>query len=265
MDNECELFANTLPLPLTVNLGDMAMIGNLSEIQAVILAGGLGTRLRPAVADLPKVLAPVLGRPWLLFLLDQLAGADIRQVVLLTGYKAGQVQEEIRDTYRGMCLTYSAEPTPLGTAGAVRAALPCLTGDAILLMNGDSYCAVDLSALREFHCRQHADITMVLAQVSDASRFGTVRIDVDERVIAFDEKTQSGGGWINAGVYFLAKSLIEEIAPRRQVSLEKEMFLRWIGRQAVYAFRTDAPFLDIGTPESYAQAAEFFSAPKTKA
>jgi NDP-sugar pyrophosphorylase family protein len=258
MENECELFANTLPLPLTVKLGDMAMIGSLSDVHAVILAGGLGTRLRPAVADLPKVLAPVLGRPWLLFILDQLAGADIRQVVLLTGHKAGQVRDEIGDHYRGMRLTYSPEPTPLGTAGAVRAALPCLTGDAILLMNGDSYCAVDLNALCEFHSRQHADISMVLARSSDASRFGMVRVDTQERVIAFDEKTQSGGGWINAGVYFLAKSLIEEIAPHRQVSLEKEMFPHWIGRRAAYAFRTEGPFLDIGTPESYAQAAAFF-------
>src|SRR6516225_2760963 len=119
MENECELFANTLPLPLTVKLGDMAMIGSLSDVHAVILAGGLGTRLRPAVADLPKVLAPVLGRPWVLFLLDQLAGAGLRHVVLLTGYKAGQVRDEIGDHYRGMHLTYSTEPTPLGTAGAV--------------------------------------------------------------------------------------------------------------------------------------------------
>jgi NDP-sugar pyrophosphorylase family protein len=236
----------------------MDLIGSLSEIQAVILAGGLGTRLRPAVADRPKVLAPVLGRPWALFLLDQLADGGIRQVILLTGYKAGQVQEEIGDAYRGMRLTYSTESTPLGTAGAVCAALPLLTGAAILLMNGDSYCAVDLAALREFHERRQADISMVLARSADASRFGMVRVDTVERVVAFEEKTQSGGGWINAGVYFLARSLIEEIAPRRQVSLEKEMFSGWIDRKAFYAYRTDGPFLDIGTPESYAQAAAFF-------
>jgi NDP-sugar pyrophosphorylase family protein len=240
----------------------MALIASLSEVQAVILAGGLGTRLRPAVADLPKVLAPVLGRPWVLFLLDQLAGAGLRHVVLLTGYKAGQVRDEIGDHYRGMHLTYSTEPTPLGTAGAVRAALPFLTGDAILLMNGDSYCGVNLDALRAFHCRRNADISMVLAQVSDASRFGTVRMDTDERVIGFDEKTQSGSGWINAGIYFLAKPLIEKIAPHRPVSLEKEMFPRWIGRTAFYAFRTDGPFLDIGTPEWYAQATAFFDPQK---
>jgi D-glycero-alpha-D-manno-heptose 1-phosphate guanylyltransferase len=227
-------------------------------MQAVVLAGGLGTRLRPVVADWPKVLATVHGRPWAMFLLDQLANAGIRQVVLLTGFKADQVQNALGEVYRGMRLVYSRESTPLGTAGAVRAALPLLINRAILLMNGDSYCAVDLAALREFHFRREADFSMVLAQSPDASRFGTVRVREDGRVVGFEEKTQSAGGWINAGIYLMATSLIAEIAPHRQISLEKEMFPPWIGRKAFYGFHTNGRFLDIGTPESYAQATAFF-------
>jgi len=236
----------------------MDLVGSLSDVQAVVLAGGLGTRLRPAVADRPKVLAPVHGRPWMMFLLDQLGDAGVRQVVLLTGFKADQVQDALGDDYRGMRLEYSQENTPLGTAGAVRAALPLLTSPVILLMNGDSYCAVDLAALREFHCRREADLNMVLAQSPDASRFGTVRVREDGRVVGFEEKTQSAGGWINAGIYLMATALIAEIAPHRQVSLEKEMFPAWIGCKAFYAFHTEGRFLDIGTPESYAQATAFF-------
>jgi len=232
--------------------------GSLSDVQAVVLAGGLGTRLRAAVADRPKVLAPIHGRPWVTFLLNQLADAGVRHVVMLTGFKADQVQNALGDDYRGMRLVYAQESTPLGTAGAVRAALPLLTSPAILLLNGDSYCAADLADLREFHGRREADLTIVVARSPDASRFGTVRAQEDGRVVGFEEKTQSAGGWINAGIYLLATTLIAEIAPHRHVSLEKEMFPAWIARKAFYAFHTDGRFLDIGTPESYAQATAFF-------
>src|SRR5438105_3788922 len=122
------------------------MAGNHLGVSAAILAGGLGTRLRPAVADRPKVLAPIHGRPYLTFLLDQLADAFIEEVVLLTGFQAGQVRRTLGETYAGMRLLYSEEPAPLGTAGAVRWALDKLSLPTILLLNGDSYCDVHLSA-----------------------------------------------------------------------------------------------------------------------
>src|SRR5437879_601155 len=110
------------------------------DVTAAILAGGLGTRLRSVIADRPKVLAPVGGRPYLTYLLDQLAKAAVREVVLLTGYGAEQVRDALGATYAGMRLVHAAEPAPLGTAGALRHALPHLRSPAVLLMNGDSYC-----------------------------------------------------------------------------------------------------------------------------
>src|SRR5437667_6347363 len=126
------------------------MAGNVG-ITAAILAGGLGTRLRHTVADRPKVLAPVGGRHYLAYLLDQLAGAGISEVVLLTGHRAEQVQSTFGESYAGMGLRYSAEPAPLGTGGAVRRALPLFSAPTILLLNGDSYCDVDLDAFVERH------------------------------------------------------------------------------------------------------------------
>jgi len=230
-----------------------------SMITAGVLAGGLGTRLRPSVADRPKVLAPVGGKPYLTVLLDQLAGAGIAEVVLLTGYRAEQIRDAFGETYAGMRRLYSVESAPLGTGGAVRRALPLFSASTILLLNGDSYCDVDLDAFQKFHNQCAADISLVLTHVADTSRFGTVQFAPDGRVKRFDEKGTAGGmGWINAGVYLVARPLLEEIEAEQPVSLERQMFPMWLSRYACSAYRCSGRFLDIGTPESYAQAEAFF-------
>src|SRR5262245_6608804 len=137
---------------------------------AAILAGGLGTRLRSVVADRPKVLAPVAGRPFLAYLLDQLEAAGIQETVLLVGFGADQVRSAFGNKYGEMKLVYSVEPEPLGTAGAVRRALPLLAGETIILLNGDSYCGVDLGAFRSFHEAHGHAASLCLARVDNASR-----------------------------------------------------------------------------------------------
>jgi NDP-sugar pyrophosphorylase family protein len=229
------------------------------DVTAAILAGGLGTRLRSVVADRPKVLAPVGGRPYLTYLLDQLAGASIREVVLLTGDRAAQVREALGETYAGLRLIYSAEPTPLGTAGALRRALPHLSAPAVLLLNGDSYCDVNLDAFRLFHREQGAGVSLVLARVAGASRFGQVRVGRGGRIVRFAEKCEArGAGWINAGVYLLDRGLIEEAPLRRPLSLERDLLPGWVAGGRVCGFQCEGRFLDIGTPESYAEAEMFF-------
>jgi D-glycero-alpha-D-manno-heptose 1-phosphate guanylyltransferase len=229
-------------------------------LTAAILCGGLGTRLRPAVADRPKALAPVRGRPFLTFLLDRLAAASVGEVVLLTGYRADQVYDALGHTYAGMGLLYSEEPAPLGTAGAVRHALPCLSGRTVLLLNGDSYCDVDLGAFAAFHRRHAADASLVLAPARDASRFGRVRTGPAGRVTHFEEKGSApGAGWVNAGVYLFDRRLIEDLPPGRPASLERDVFSGWAGGGRLHGFRCRGRFLDIGTPESYAEAERFFA------
>jgi NDP-sugar pyrophosphorylase family protein len=228
-------------------------------LTAAILCGGLGTRLRPVVADRPKPLAPVHGRPLLTYLLDQLAAARVREVVLLTGYRADKVRAALGDRYAGMRLVYSAEPTPLGTAGAVRLALPTLAGPTALLLNGDSYCDVDLAAFRASHRRRAADVSVVLARVPDASRFGRVEVSRDGRVRRFREKEAAAGrAWINAGVYLIERRLLEALRPGRPLSLERDLFPAWAAGARLFGFRCRGRFLDIGTPESFAEAGRFF-------
>jgi len=236
------------------------MTDALTNLTGAILAGGLGTRLRSRIADRPKVMAPVRGRPYLTYLLDQLAGAGLRDVVLLTGFMADLVQATLGDSYAGMRLAYSAEPAPLGTGGALRLALPLLSTPAVLLLNGDSYCDVAVPELWAFHQRQRAAVSLTLCQVADTSRFGGVRL-VGDRVERFDEKQAAGGpGCINAGVYIINRNRVEEIPPGRPVSLEREMFPAWANDGCVHGFLCSGRFLDIGTPESYTEAETFFRA-----
>jgi D-glycero-alpha-D-manno-heptose 1-phosphate guanylyltransferase len=230
------------------------------DVSAAILAGGRGSRLRPVVADRPKVLAPVHGRPYITFLLDKLVDASLQEVVLLTGFQAEQVRHTLGETYSGMRLIYSREPSPLGTAGAVRWALSKLSGTTVLLLNGDSYCDVDLAAFRNFHDERTAEISLVLAKAPEASRFGNVRVDRHGRIKRFQEKTEMpAGGWINAGTYLLERPLIEEIPVGRESSLEGDLFPAWVDSKRFYGFRCAGRFLDIGTPKAYAQVESFFS------
>src|SRR5262245_57273046 len=190
------------------------MEGRLEDVTAAVLAGGLGTRLRSRIADRPKVLAPVHGRPYLAYLLEQVAEAGVRDVALLTGYRADQVRSAFGATYAGLRLTYSFEHSPLGTAGSLRQALPYLRSSTILVLNGDSYCAASLADFREFHHRQSADFSLVLTLVDDNSRYGRVHVGPDDRVLRFEEKSSaSGPGWVNAGIYLVNRTLIEEISP----------------------------------------------------
>jgi NDP-sugar pyrophosphorylase family protein len=234
------------------------------DVTAAILAGGLGTRLRSVVTDRPKVLAPVCGRPYLTYLLDQLAAASVREVVLLTGHAADQVRDTLGETHAGLRLMYSAEPIPLGTGGALRNALPHLSAQTVLLLNGDSYCDVDLTAFVHFHRAEPAGASLVLVRVPEASRFGQVRGGRTGRILRFEEKGEAQGpGWINAGVYLIDRALLAGVPPGRALSLERDLLPGWVAERQVRGYRCDGRFLDIGTPESYAEAEEFFAAAGT--
>jgi D-glycero-alpha-D-manno-heptose 1-phosphate guanylyltransferase len=231
---------------------------NLSHITAAILAGGLGSRLRPVVADRPKVLAEVKARPFIFYLLDQLAAVRVRQVVLCTGYLAHQVKDTLGETYGPMNLLYSQEPSPLGTGGALCFALPLLESETVLVLNGDSFCEANLRAFCLVHRLRGAQASLLLAEVTDTGRFGWVELDEEGRITGFREKGKAtGSGWVNGGIYLINRSLLETIPPQRTVSLEQDLFPAWIGR-GLYGFRSQGRFIDIGIPESLAGAETFF-------
>jgi NDP-sugar pyrophosphorylase family protein len=234
------------------------MSERLEHIPAVILVGGLGTRLRPVLPDHQKVVAPVAGRPFVFRLLDQLADAGLQRVVLCTGYKAEQVAELVGTTYRGLSIDYAPEPVPLGTAGALRQALPLLHCDTVLAMNGDSFCEVNLAALWDAHGKSRANSSLVVIEVPETRKGGRVTFDEQCAITSFVEKGVSQtAGWISAGIYLLQRTVLESIPSGRAVSIEREVFPAWIGR-GLYAFRTTGKFLDIGTPESYSAAQQVF-------
>jgi NDP-sugar pyrophosphorylase family protein len=232
---------------------------DLSSIPAAILAGGLGTRLRPVWADRPKVLAPVGGRPFITYLLDHLADAGIREVWLLTGVGAEHVTRALGASYGSLRLHYSVETKPLGTGGAVRRALPQIDAKRLFVLNGDSYSDVDGSLLATHHVGRNAGATLALVNATETARFGRVILDAEGWVQHFEEKKATNrAGLINAGIYLFERGVVEEISQDIASSLEHDWFPRWARQRRLSGFLASGELLDIGTPESYAQAAEFF-------
>ena len=227
------------------------------SIPAVVLCGGLGTRLRSVVDDRPKAMALVRGRPFLTYLLDQLTEAGVSDIILATGYLGDHVSELLGEQYRGVRLHYSREASPLGTGGALR--LAARNYPFAMVLNGDSYCKVDLGAFVEWHFDSGNRNSMIVTHVDDVRQFGSVQVDAEGRITAFQEKSPGLGtatsGLINAGIYIVCGELIESIPEDRPVSLEREVFPRWLdGRFRV--FPSDGGFIDIGTPVSFAAAGE---------
>jgi len=233
-------------------------VTEFSDVTAVILAGGLGTRLRSVIADRPKVLAEVRGRPFLAYLLDQLAAAGSRSVVLCTGYCGEQIFRAFGESYGPLRLFYSEERTPLGTAGALRAALGQFASDPVLALNGDSYCSLDLKKYWGWYCTRLAQVTLALVRVPNCERYGRVTVDGNGRVTKFAEKKQGlGAGWINAGIYFLSHELLRSIPEGRSISLEHDIFPPRI-EQGIHGYLNQGRFLDIGIPDAFARAESFF-------
>ncbi|MDQ7834427.1 MAG: HAD-IIIA family hydrolase [Humidesulfovibrio sp.] len=229
----------------------------MHDVTAYILAGGFGTRLRQVVFDRPKVMAEVLGRPFLYHILDRLARVGIAKAVICTGYMAEQLETAVGSSYRGMSLAYSREETPLGTGGALRLAFERFPARLALAMNGDSLVEADLGAYINWYAEHDFLAALLLVGVDDTSRFGRVDMDEEGRVQAFREKGIVGPGLINAGVYLLRPESLESIQPGATASIETGVFPGLATTGRLGALAVQGRFLDIGTPESYIAAGRF--------
>jgi mannose-1-phosphate guanylyltransferase len=236
----------------------------LATLDVLVIAGGLGTRIKSALGDTPKLLAPIGSRPYLAHMLDWLRRFGAKRIVLGLGHQAQAVVEFLdrnKSFYSDLTLVTVTEPRPLGTAGAIRFARPNLRTDPVLVMNGDSFADADLCAFVEHHKRAKAKATLLCADVDDAGRYGRVELDSDGRIRGFIEKDPSfhGKSAVSAGVYLFSAALLDEIATGGAVSLERDVFGR-AASGSLDAFAGRFAFIDIGTPESLKLAERVLSA-----
>lgn len=232
-------------------------LASLSSLAAVILVGGMGTRLRPVLSDRPKPLAQVHGKAFLALLLEELARQGLRRAILCTGYGASAIQEAFGDSWAGLALQYSPEPSPLGTGGALALALRLGPSDPMLVLNGDSFLPVPLERFLEAHLSSSAAATMALCQVADRADYGGVDLDEEGWVRTFLEKGTFGPGFVNGGVYLLRPTLLADVPVDRPTSLERSIFPALTDGR-IQGFPVPGELLDIGTPERYARAASYF-------
>jgi NDP-sugar pyrophosphorylase family protein len=223
--------------------------------EAIILAGGRGTRLRGVLDNRPKPMAIINGKPFLEWILLLLRLQGIHRVVISTGH-LGEMVESYFDADKdiGMEVAFVRDPFPLGTAGAIRNALGKIKANRIIVLNGDSYLHFNLPYFLKAHLAINASASIILVPVEDTSRYGSVEVNKDGKVISFLEKSQKKQpGLINAGIYLLERNVAEEIPEGKKISLEKEIFPDLIGKN-LYGVICDELFIDIGTPESFNKA-----------
>ncbi len=228
-------------------------------MQAIVLVGGEGTRLRPLTLTVPKPALTLVDRPFLAYMIEWLAGHGVEEVVLACGYRPDALRAALagEEERSGARIRYLVEPEPRGTAGALRYAAEVLgdqLGERFLALNGDVLTDLDLSALLRAHEERSAPATLGLYPVGDAAAYGLVKTGSGGEVLAFSEKTgERAPGEINAGIYVLERSVLELIRPGEQISIERDVFPRLVGA-GLGALRLDGYWMDIGTPERYLQA-----------
>lgn len=220
--------------------------------EAVILAGGFGTRLQKVVKDVPKPMAEVNGKPFLEYIFKYLTNFNLKKVVVSVGYKADIITDYFKTSYEGIKIEYAFEYEPLGTGGGILNALKQCRDEDVLILNGDTFFNVDLFALENFHKQKQSDATLCLKHLQNASRYGHVSLNEENRIIGFAEKQpESKEGWINGGIYLLKKPVIEGLGLQDKFSFEKDFLERYYSSLNFGAFTSDGYFIDIGIPEDY--------------
>lgn len=220
-------------------------------MQAIILVGGLGTRLKSLYPDRPKALVPILGRPFIERQVEWLHAQGITSVHLAAGHKAAMLADWARDWKPSpVPVTVSVEPRPLGTAGGLKYVEPHVPGDVFLVLNGDSLLPrLDIPALLRAHRDRAAAVTLAVTRMETVGRYGTVEFDEANRLTAFLEKADRKGGWVNGGVYAMNRATLSHMEPEKNLSLETDVFPGLISAGMLRVFGCEPPLLDMGTAE----------------
>ena len=226
-------------------------------MECIILAGGFGTRLRSVVSDVPKPMAPIGDRPFLELLMDYLMDYGCTHFVLSTGYMHEKISSHFGGTYRSVPVSYAVETEPLGTGGGIRNAMQYCREENVVVLNGDTLFRIDYDDLQRFFHAHPTRLAVVLRQVDDTARYGSVSTDCSDRIIRFTEKNATGGvGTINGGIYMMNRTLLDSYTIGEPFSFEKDIMQRLFREEAFYAYTSGAYFIDIGVPEDYQRLVE---------
>jgi D-glycero-alpha-D-manno-heptose 1-phosphate guanylyltransferase len=228
--------------------------------EAIILAGGFGTRLSSVLKDKPKPMAPVNGRPFLDYQLAYLAFAGVNKVIMAVGYLHEQIMEHYGNRFGNIKIDYSIETEPLGTGGAIKLAMMKAESPSVLVLNGDTFFELDLAKFHDFYRQREAKLAIAIREVDDVSRYGGVEVDWDGRITRFYEKSELGGkGKINGGIYLIDKKFLLSQNLPDKFSIEKDLFEKIYQTEKIYAMLCRRYFIDIGVPDEYAKTKDDFS------
>lgn len=224
-------------------------------MEAIILAGGLGTRLRHVIADIPKAMALLNNQPFLNYIFNYLDKNNIKKAILATGHLHHKIEEYYGNSYQNIEIEYSIESEPLGTGGAIKKALGKASSETVLIMNGDTFFDLNITDMFLVHKNTNADMTIALKPMHNISRYGIVKIE-NAKVVGFEEKKKEEFGYINGGVYLAKKNLFDKLDLPNKFSFEKDFLKKLVSQLKIYAFISDTYFIDIGIPEDYEKAQE---------
>lgn len=222
-------------------------------MDAIILAGGFGTRLRSVVSDVPKPMALVANKPFLSYLLEYLSKYQINSVVLCTGYKHEVIESYFSTSYKNINIKYSVEEEPLGTGGAIKKAFELIESDSALVLNGDTLFNIEFTEFLDHHQIQQSDVSLALKYLTDYARYGSVVLN-ENKIVGFEEKEHKDNGYINGGVYIVKKAVLNEDNLPKAFSFEKEILEKKLNKLNVSGYKSTSYFIDIGIPEDYEKA-----------
>ena len=233
---------------------------------AIILAGGMGTRLKTIISDLPKPMAPIMNVPFLTYQLNYLKHFGIKKVIFSVGYLSEKIIAHYNQSFENISIEYSIEKNPLGTGGGIRMAMSNLNEDLVLILNGDSFFDLDLKQFYNLHLEQKAEFSLALRYVNNSERYGNIEFNSSNQITSFIEKNQlNQSGYINAGVYILSKKLyLQNTKPNINFSIEKDFFEKQLNQLIIKGFEFKDYFIDIGIPEDYLKAQDDFKEFKYK-
>mgnify|MGYP000687021865 CR=1 FL=1 len=228
-------------------------------MEAIVLAGGLGTRLRSVVYGLPKPMAPIENRPFMEYILKYLEKNGITRVILSVGYKWEIIKEYFGDKFRNIEMVYCVEEEPLGTGGAIKKALCFVESNEVFVLNGDTFFNINLDVLYNLHKKKDSKLSLALKKMEFTQRYGSVDIDANNKILSFNEKTERCSVFINGGIYLLNKDFFITLTTiRKKFSFEKDFLQEQFNNYEFYGFNFEEFFIDIGIPEDYEKAKKEF-------